>query len=98
MTWVARRVKIGTVQTQLELAETLRREMVARAENAGSRALSWDISQFDKIGGKGTITSVWNMLKSDERVSGQKRPHSSTNEEEESDMKKLKMSLNISDT
>ena len=42
--------------------------------------------------------SVWNQLKSDERVGGLKRPFSSSSMDEAQESKKLKISLNISDT
>ena len=81
-----------------EIAENVRRELVARAERAGTRALSWDITQFDRVGGRGTIRNVWNRLKSDERTGGRKRSHSTLSEEESLEKKKCKISLNISDT
>ena len=81
-----------------EIAENVRRELVARAESAGTRALSWDITQFDRVGGRGTIRNVWNRLKSDERTGGRKRPNSPLSEEESLEKKKCKISLNISDT
>jgi len=55
------------------LAESVRRRMVSMAEEPGARALSWDISHYNKIRGKGTLNSVWSNLKSDERVRGRKR-------------------------
>ena len=47
-----------------QLAEAVRNQMIARAEQAGSRALAWDMSQYNRIGGNGTLTSVWRRLKS----------------------------------
>ena len=86
------------ISNPFDLAENVRRELVARAERAGTRALSWDFSHFDKVGGKGTVMSMWRRLKSDERVGGKKRSMSSVSDEEATERKKLKLSLNISDT
>ena len=81
-----------------ELAENVKRELISRAENAGSRALLWNLSHYDRIGGRGTLMSVWNHLKTQEKVGGVKRSLSSSSADDESELKKLKMSLNISDT
>ena len=78
------------------MTDRVRNELVSRAEQAGARALSWDLSQFDKVGGKGTITAVWNRLKGNGMVGGVKRP-ASCSDDESSDRKKFKISLNISD-
>ena len=56
-----------------QLSDNVRRGLIERAEQAGSRALSWNLSQFDSIGGKGTIRSVWKSLKSEDLVGGRKR-------------------------
>ena len=45
------------------MSDRVRDELVARAEQAGARSISWDLALFDKIGGNGTITNVWNRLK-----------------------------------
>ena len=57
-----------TFPSPFHLADSVRRRLISMAEEAGARALSWDISQYNKIGGKGTLNSVWNNLKSDEKV------------------------------
>ena len=77
------------------MSDRVRNELVARAEQAGARAMSWDMTQFDKIGGRGTLTTVWNRLKGCGLVGGVKRPASDSSTEGE-DSKKLKISLNIS--
>ena len=81
-----------------EVAESIRRKLVHQAEQAGSRALNWNLSHFDRIGGRGTITSVWNILKSDERVGGKKRILSRESNDEDPERKKFKLSLNLSGT
>ena len=55
------------------MAENIRRRIVLRAEQARVRALMWNMSYFDKIGGSGTLTSVWKRLKSEDKVRGRKR-------------------------
>ena len=57
----------------------------------------WNFSYFDKVGGNGTVRSVWNRLKSMRVVRGRKRSYSSDNIECD-ERKKLKLSLNLSDT
>ena len=85
-----------TFPSPFHLADSVRRRLISMAEEAGARALSWDISQYNKIGGKGTLNSVWSNLKSDEKVRGRKR--SLKNESsDENESKKLKISLNLSD-
>ena len=64
---------VEKLSNPFELANSVRRELVSRAEEAGARALAWDLSQFDKVGGKGTVIAVWNKLKSENRVGGLKR-------------------------
>ena len=75
-----------------EFADNIKRGLIARAEEAGGSALSWDLTQFDKIGGCGTIRSVWAELKPDELISGKKRPLSDFISQDE-DTKKRKISL-----
>ena len=86
------------ITNPFDLADRVRREMIARAEETGARALDWDVSQFDKIGGRGTMVSVWKDLKSDERIGGRKRGRSWSSCESEIDKKKAKVSLNMSST
>ena len=80
-----------------QMSESVRRELVARAEESGARALSWNQSDFDKVGGKGMIRRVWNSLKSDGQVCGTKRSIS-VDSDEGDEHKKFKLSLNLSGT
>ena len=80
-----------------QLADNIKRELVRKAEDTGARALSWDLSQFDKVGGRGTIRSVWNNLKSDNLVGGKKRCLSKDSSDSD-DPKKPRLSLNLSGT
>ena len=83
-----------------QLTRHIQEMMRLQAEQAGSRAMSWSLPDFDKVGGRGSLRAVWEELKSEERVRGMKRSVSS--DEEESDeferRKKLCVSLNISNT
>ena len=84
-----------------QLTENIRKEIIQRAEQAGSRALMWNMSTYDKVGGRGTIRSVWNKLKTNHLVKGQKRKLSElsqSSDDGDESFKKLKASLNISDT
>ena len=81
-----------------ELADRVRRELISRAEEAGGRALHWDMSLFNNIGGSGTLTAVWNSLKSNEKVGGKKRDRSWNSSEDSGEEKKFKLSLNMSGT
>ena len=76
-----------------QLSENIKRELVMMAEHTGARALAWDLSLFNKVGGNGTLTSVWNRLKSSSMVRGMKRSLS-TESEGEKEHKKLRISLN----
>ena len=80
-----------------QLSDKVKRELILRAEIAGGRALSWDFSHFDKIGGKGTLQAVWKRLKSESLIRGEKRSLS-TDSDEEGEAKKAKISLNNSGT
>ena len=88
------------ISTPFQLCERIRQELIARAEQAGSRALNWSLSQFNRVGGESTVRSVWRRLKSLQVVRGEKRvlSLSMSEEEEQGDTKKLKISLNISGT
>ena len=81
-----------------QLADAVRRQMISGAEQAGSKALAWDITQCNKIGGSGTLTSVWRSLKSDERTSGRKRSLSFEKEDDDMEIKKCRLSLNMRKT
>ena len=51
------------VSSAFQMSERLKQELISRAEQAGSRALEWNSSQLNKIGGSDTIRSVWRRLK-----------------------------------
>ena len=86
------------LSTAFEVSDMIRNELVERAERTGARALSWDLSSFNKVGGSGTITSVWRRLKSDSLVRGCKRSLSLDSNETSDSPKKLKISLDLSGT
>ena len=68
----------GILSTPFQLIEKIRRELVRRAEVTGNRAMEWNMTSFDNVGGKGTLRSVWNRLNSSGMVKGRKRdlkPH-----------------------
>ena len=67
-------LSIKSMPNTIHLSETnnVRRELVSRAEQAGTRALAWNLYHFDRVGVRGTDISVWNNLKADERVGGKK--------------------------
>ena len=56
------------------------------------------MSHFDKVGGRGTIRSVWNKLKSNNRVKGQKRILSDSSDSDDESLKRCKISLNVTET
>ena len=82
------------------MSDAVRDELIRRANETGKRAIEWDLSTFDKVGGSGTIRSVWNTLKSKGKVDGKKRsaPGSDSILSDEGDNNKKKVSLNISET
>ena len=80
-----------------QMSESVRSELVRMAEQSGSRAITWNLSYFNKVGGRGTLTSVWNRLKSMCLVRGEKRSCPSDSDDCD-DRKKFKQSLNLSDT
>ena len=53
----------GSIANPFQLAVRVKRELLRRAQASGSRAPEWDMSSFDKVGGSGTLRSVWNRLK-----------------------------------
>ena len=79
-----------------QLTEHIRETLIRQAEQSGARAISWSLSDFDKIGGKNTLRTVWSSLKSERRVRGVKRNAESSAEETEK--KKLCVSLDVSGT
>ena len=87
----------GKLSNPFQLSDNIKKELILMAERTGARALAWDLSLFNKVGGNGTLTSVWNRLKSSNLVGGTKRPLSSESEGEE-EHKKLRISLNLSGT
>ena len=80
-----------------QLTESVRRELIQRAEASGARALSWDLPDFDRIGGNGMIRRVWSNLKADGKVTGMKRSISDDSVGDDT-TKKLRLSLNLSGT
>ena len=64
-----------------QLATHVQEILLKQAEQAGGRAVSWKLEDFDKVGGANTLRMVWNELKSESRVLGKKR---SLEEEDES--------------
>ena len=61
------------ISTPFQLTDKIKRELIRRAEQTGGRALDWSMNTFNKVGGKGTLRSIWNRLKSCHLVSGRKR-------------------------
>ena len=87
-----------TFNNPFELSNHIREILVAQATQAGARALSWRLEDFDKIGGEGTLRSIWRDLKGEWRVHGVKRARSEGDIEEERYRKRLCDSLNMSGT
>ena len=85
-----------------QICERVKQELISRAEQAGSRALEWSNSHFERIGGGNTLRSVWRRLKFLQMVRGEKRNLTLSSGDEDDVMvnehKKLKISLNISGT
>ena len=81
-----------------QLSDRIRNELVDRAERTGTRALSWDLPSFNKVGGRGKLTSAWNRLKADSCVRGRKRALSSDSSEASDESKKFKITLDVSGT
>ena len=83
-----------------QVAEGLRNEMVRQAEQSGRRAIEWNLSSFDRVGGENTLRRVWASLKSQNRISGVKRRAEdntdTSSDERASSPKKLRVSLNVS--
>ena len=86
------------ISNPFQLSDRIRNELIDRAERTGARALLWDLPTFNDVGGRGTITSVWNRLKSNSFVRGCKRVRSSDGSEVSDESKKLKISLDVSGT
>ena len=87
-----------TFNNPFQLSTHIREMLVAQATQAGARALSWRLEDFDKIGGEGTLRSIWRDLKGEWRVHGVKRARSEGDIEEERYRKRLCDSLNMSGT
>ena len=82
-----------------EVSEKIKEELISRAEQSGARAISWNQTSFELVGGRGTLRSFWNKLKSKEVVGGRKRSLSTSMScGEEERKKRCKTSLNISGT
>ena len=80
-----------------QLADSMQTELVRRAEETGSRALVWNMSSIDRVGGRGTLRRIWQILKSKKVVGGRKRKLSVSNDDTENH-KKPKQDLNITAT
>ena len=93
---------IGPCENKLsspfQLTDRIRRELIRRAEQAGSRALDWSMSSYDKIGGEGTLRSVWIRLKDGCKVGGRKRRANGRQVGAGKEGKRIKECLNISST
>ena len=51
------------IATPFQLADRVKRELVRRAEASGARALEWSLPSFDRVGGSGTLRTMWDRLK-----------------------------------
>ena len=81
-----------------QLATHVQEILLKQAEQAGGRAVSWKLEDFDKVGGANTLRMVWNELKSESRVLGKKRSLEEEDESVQSAEKKLCASLDMSGT
>ena len=63
----------GPLSNPFQLSLRIRRELLRRAREAEGRAVEWDLSSFDKVGGAGTLRSLWDSLKGLKKVRGVKR-------------------------
>ena len=86
------------LSSPFQLTDRIRRELIRRAEQAGSRALDWSMSSYDKIGGEGTLRSVWIRLKDGCKVGGRKRRANGRQVGAGKEGKRIKECLNISST
>ena len=96
-----RRMKFST---PFELSEHIENMLKAQASQAGARALSWRLSDFDRVGGKNTLRMIWSSLKSELRVEGRKRKILEDDEDPNTELgccgssKRMCMSLDLSGT
>ena len=84
--------------TPFQIDDEVRRQVIARTESAGERALGWGV---EDIGGPNTLKSLWLRLKHDEKLRGVKRKVSSVDDVDSifaSTPKRCRQSLNLSDT
>ena len=85
------------------LSDHVQQVLRDQAEQAGSRAIDWNMSLFDWVGGPNTLRTVWASLKSEDRTVGVKRD-AETSDETDSDSdstsstKRARRSLGISST
>ena len=86
------------------LSNHIRETLILQVEESGARTLSWNLSEFDKIGGYNTLRTVWASLKSEERTLGVKRSASvlmanrSGDDKDTGENMKFCMSLGLSGT
>ena len=70
-----------------QLAEHIQEMLITQAEQAGGRALTWNIADFDRIGGRDTLRTIWADLKAEQRVRGVKMNASMSSDDEEDNKK-----------
>ena len=78
-----------------QVTDNIREGMIRQAEQAGRRALDWELSSFDRVGGENTLRRVWAALKGNMRVRGKKREPEEDSSDSDNSSKKLKISLKI---
>ena len=58
-----------------DLSQHIQQVLRDQAEQAGSRAVTWTLRDFDKVGGPETLRTIWADLKAEERVVGSREMH-----------------------
>ena len=81
-----------------QLSRHVQEMLAAQASQAAARAITWSMVDFERVGGNGTLRTVWNALKDENRVKGLKRPHSEGDAEENKEEKQMCCSLDLSGT
>ena len=81
-----------------QLSRHVQEMLAAQASQAAARAITWSMVDFERVGGNGTLRTVWNALKDENRVKGLKRPHSEGDAEENKEEKRMCCSLDLSGT
>ena len=56
-----------------QLASHVAKTLMNQIEQASNRAISWNLSSFDRVGGKNTLRVIWEQLRLERRVVGKKR-------------------------